>query len=40
MGTLRLLEQIDNGGEGDYTKEKYDEDDKNLTKEEMLEMFR
>ena len=36
-GTLRFLEQFDNG---DYTKEKYNEKDLNLSKEEILEMFK
>ena len=39
-GTLRFLEQFDNGGSGDYTKEKYDEEDVELSKEEMLNMFK
>ena len=39
-GTLKFLEQFDNGGSGDYTKEKYAKDDEILTKEEILSMFR
>lgn len=39
VGTLKFLEQFDNGGSGDYTKEKYLEEDKLLTKEEILNMF-
>lgn len=39
VGTLKFLEQFDNGGSGDYTKEKYLEEDKFLTKEEILNMF-
>lgn len=38
--TLRFLEQFDNGGTGDYTKEKYMQEDKLLTKEEILHMFK
>ncbi len=38
-GTLRFLEQFDNGGSGDYTKEKYDQEDKKPSKEEILKMF-
>ena len=39
-GTLRFLEQFDNGGIGDYTKEKYEEEDVNLSKEDILNMFK
>lgn len=39
-GTLRFLEQFDNGGSGDYTKEKYEEEDARLSKEETLNMFK
>ena len=39
-GTLRFLEQFDSGGNGDYTKEKYNEKDLKLSKEEILEMFK
>ena len=39
VGTLKFLEQFDNGGSGDYTKEKYLEEDKLLTKAEILNMF-
>lgn len=39
-GTLRFLEQSDNGGSGDYTKEKYEEEDARLSKEEILNMFK
>lgn len=39
-GTLRFLEQFDNGGSGDYTKEKYEEEDARLSKEEILNMFK
>lgn len=38
-GTLRFLGQFDNGGSGDYTKEKYDQEDKKPSKEEILKMF-
>lgn len=39
-GTIRFLEQFDNGGSGDYTAEKYEHDDVKMTKEEMLKMFK
>ena len=39
-GTLKFLEQFDNGGSGDYTKEKYEIDDEKMSKEEMLNMFK
>ena len=39
-GTLKFLEQFDNGGSGDYTKEKYEIDDEKISKEEMLNMFK
>ncbi len=39
-GTLRFLEQHDKGGSGDYTKEKYEEEDVKLSKEQILEMFK
>lgn len=39
-GTLRFLEQFDNGGSGDYTKEKYEKEDVRLTKDEILKMFK
>lgn len=38
-GTLKFLEQFDNGGSGDYTKEKYEKEDVRLTKDEILKMF-
>ncbi len=39
-GTLKFLEQFDDGGSGDYTKEKYCEEDVKLNKEEILNMFK
>ncbi len=39
-GTLRFLEQFDNGGSGDYTKEKYDRTDDKPSKDEILKMFK
>lgn len=38
--TLKFLEQFDNGGSGNYTKEKYDIDDEKISKEEMINMFK
>lgn len=40
VGTIRFLEQFDNGGDGNYTKEKYKEQDISMNKEEILEMFK
>ena len=39
-GTIKFLEQFDNGGSGDYTKEKYEHEDVTLSVEEMLNMFK
>ena len=39
VGTIRFLEQFDNGGYGDYTKEKYMEVDSDLTKEEIIDKY-
>lgn len=39
-GTLKFLEQFDNGGSGDYTQEKYTKEDDKMTKEEILDMFK
>jgi hypothetical protein len=39
VGTLKFFEQYDNGGYGNYTEEKYKEEDAELTKEEILNMF-
>lgn len=39
VNTLRFLEQFDNGGNGDFTMEKYIQDEKALTKEEILDLF-
>ena len=39
-GTLKFLEQFDNGGYGDYTAEKYQGGDAEPTDEEIRRMFR
>ncbi|MGN0485070.1 MAG: hypothetical protein ACI4HI_16115 [Lachnospiraceae bacterium] len=39
VNTLKFLEQFDNGGNGDFTKEKYEQDDEPLSVEEILKMF-
>lgn len=39
VGAIRFLQQFDNGGNGDYTKEKYDKEDVKLTEEEMCRIF-
>lgn len=38
--TLRFLEQFDNGGSGDYTKQKYTKDDEKYTKDELIDFFK
>ena len=38
-GTIRFLEQFDNGGSGDYTAEKYLQEDPEPTDEEIRRMF-
>lgn len=38
-GTIRFLEQFDNGGSGDYTREKYESDDAEPTDSEIRQMF-
>lgn len=40
VNTIRFLEQFDNGGTGDYTKEKYYSPDEELTKDELLDLFK
>lgn len=40
VDTIRFLEQFDNGGYGDYTKEKYLKEEKDLTIEEILNLFK
>lgn len=40
LNTIKFLEQFDNGGEGDYTKEKYNEPDRDLTVDEILKSFK
>lgn len=39
VGTVRFLEQFDGGGTGDYTEEKYRDDEKEPTDEEIRRMF-
>ena len=36
---MLFFEQFDNGGSGDYTKEKYKQEDEQMTKEDMLKKF-
>lgn len=38
-GTLRFLEQFDHGGLGDYTAEKYLQEESEPTDEEIRKMF-
>lgn len=38
-GTIKFLEQFDNGGSGDYTREKYENEEKEFTDEEIRQMF-
>lgn len=38
-GTLKFLEQFDHGGSGDYTKEKYENQEPEFTDEEIRQMF-
>jgi len=38
-GTLRFLEQFDHGGYGDYTAEKYENEEPEPTDEEIRKMF-
>ena len=40
VGALKFLEQFDNGGSGDYTAEKYEQEDELLTKEDILALFK
>ena len=40
LNNIKFLEQFDNGGEGDYTKEKYNEPDRDLTVDEILKSFK
>ena len=39
VGTVKFLEQFDNGGYGDFTADKYNEEDQNLTVEEIMNLF-
>lgn len=39
-GTIKFLEQFDNGGVGDYTAEKYQGEEAEPTDEEIRRMFR
>ena len=38
-GTLKFLEQFDNGGSGDYTAEKYEHEETKSSDAEIREMF-
>ena len=38
-GTLKFLEQFDNGGSGDYTAEKYEHEETKSSDAELREMF-
>lgn len=38
-GTIKFLEQFDNGGYGDYTAEKYENEVSEPTDEEIRKMF-
>ncbi len=38
-GTIKFLEQFDNGGSGDYTKEKYEHEDVELSIDEIVRML-
>lgn len=39
-GTIKILEQFDQGGSGDYTREKYENEEQEPTDEEIRYMFR
>jgi len=39
VGTIKFLEQFDNGGSGDYTTEKYEKKENPLTDKEIRSMF-
>ncbi len=39
VGSLRFLEQFDNCGSGDYTAEKYQRDEPELSDEEIRALF-
>lgn len=39
VGTLKFLEQVDSGGYGDYTAEKYLNEEQDPTDEEIRRMF-
>ncbi len=40
VNTLKFLQQFDNGGSGDYTAEKYMNEDNKMSKEELLELMK
>ena len=40
VNTLKFLQQFDNGGSGDYTVEKYMNEDNKMSKEELLELMK
>ena len=39
VGMLRFMEQFDGGGLGDYTSEKYLEEDVDMTRDELLRKY-
>ncbi len=39
VGTIQFLDQIDNGGSGDYTLEKYQNNDAELCEDEIRKLF-
>lgn len=39
VGTIKFLEQFDNGGSGDYTMEKYKTEEPEITDAEIRQMF-
>lgn len=38
-GTIKFLEQFDHGGSGDYTREKYENEEQELTDREIRRIF-
>lgn len=38
-GTLKFLEQFDNGGSGDYTAQKYEREEPELSDDEIRKIF-
>lgn len=39
VNTLKFLQQFDDGGSGDYTEEKYLDEDMKMNKEELLSLL-